>query len=98
MKATSPVLPNVTITGTKEVVLAKDQPEYLPLPALPVTYGDGTKSIITRYRLNWKERVRLLFSGNLWLEQITFGLPLQPQRPTVYEPWNPRHEGKEEVA
>lgn len=61
---------------------AKDQPEYLPLPALT----DGT-TCITCWRLTWRERLRVLFSGRLWLSQLHFGSPLQPQRPSVERPF-----------
>ena len=85
MTPTSPVLP----TGwgkSHELVIAKDQPQYIPLPALPV--GDG---ILTRWRLSWRERWRILRRGDLYLEVLTFGRPLQPLRPTVLPPilaWN----------
>ena len=59
-------------------VLAKDQPEYLPLPAHvahPIT--------TTCWRLTWRERLTVLLRGELWLQQMNFGQPLQPQRPDV---------------
>ncbi len=84
MKAVNNVLPEHP--EILEVVLAKDQKMYKPLPVACVEYSDGVKSMISRYRLGWWERVRLLFHGDLWLEQMTFGQQLQPQRPTVFEP------------
>jgi len=69
------------------MVLAKDQPQYLPLPPVAlVRYEDGSISMISRYRLTVRERLRLFISGSLWCEQLTFGNPLQPQLLQVDEP------------
>lgn len=76
----SPVLPSQP--DIPEVVYAKDQPEYQPLPA--VRCDDG--AVITRYRLTWRERLRVLWHGSIWLQQLTFGDRLQPQLPTVTAP------------
>lgn len=70
------------IEGFKEVIFAKDQPQYLPLPA--IICEDGM--VISRWKFTWKERVRVLLCGNLWLQQLTFHSPLQPQLPTVERP------------
>ena len=59
-------------------VWAKDQPPYLPLPA----YTDS-KQTITLWQLMWRERLRLLLTGRIWLRQLNFGAPLQPQRLTL---------------
>lgn len=64
------------------VVFAKDQPEYLPLPA----HVDGQGIVTSCWRLGLRERLRLLFTGRLWLQQMAFGQPLQPQRPTTEKP------------
>jgi len=70
----------------KEVntVFAKDQPEYLPLPA----YTDGNR-VISCWYLTWKERLRVLFTGKLWLHQLTFAQKLQPQLLQVESPTFP---------
>ena len=83
MQAVSPVLPHAEFP---EVVYATGQSEYLKLPAVNMTYSDGTKSVITSYRLTLRERIRVLLFGRIWFEQLTFGQKLQPQRPTVTEP------------
>jgi hypothetical protein len=72
VKPTSPVIPGMDLP---EVVFAKDQPQYIPLPA---TIVDGGTRVITRWKLGWRERLRILFTGNLWLSLLTFGNPLQP--------------------
>lgn len=62
----------------QNTVFAKDQPEYLPLPAHvahPVT--------TTCWHLSWRERMTVLVRGRLWLQQMNFSQPLQPQRPDV---------------
>jgi hypothetical protein len=60
------------------VEFAKNQPEYRPLPAnvlLPY--------VETKWKLSWRERLRILLSGNLYLTVMTFGQPLQPIRMSV---------------
>lgn len=64
--------------GFRKVVFAKDQPEYLPLPALT----DG-QYVITRWKLSWRERLTCLVRGDLHLGLLTFGRPLQPIRMSV---------------
>jgi hypothetical protein len=66
------------------MVWAKNQPPYLPLPA----YTDAEQTI-TCWRLTWRERLSVLFSGSLWLRQLNFGQPLQPQSPSVESPFAP---------
>lgn len=64
------------------VVYAKDQPEYLPLPA----YRDEAQTI-SLWRLSWRERLTVLVRGRLWLRQMNFGRSLQPQRIQVESPF-----------
>jgi hypothetical protein len=82
VKPISPVLPSHP--DIREVVFAKDQPEYLPLPAVRIPGPDGT--VITRWRLSWRERLTVLFRGNLFLSLLTFNKPLQPVMIEVDEP------------
>ena len=85
MEPVSPVIPGCE---GFESVYAKGQPQYLPLPALHTPQGDG---VVTRWRLTWRERLRILWTGNLYLEIRTFGLPLQPLKPSTTEPeWTTR--------
>jgi hypothetical protein len=72
MKPMSPVVPGFE---GEEIVFAKDQPEYIPLPALPV---DSAQKVITRWRLSWRERLQVLFHGDVYLWVWTFRRPLQP--------------------
>lgn len=61
---------------------AKNQPPYLPLPAF-----SNHKETISCWKLTWRERFKIFFSGILWLHQMNFRNPLQPQLPTVYHPF-----------
>ena len=70
----SPVSPVIPGKKDHEVVYAKDQPQYLPLPA----YRSAGGLVITRWRLSLFERIRVLMSGSVWLSILTFGHPLQP--------------------
>lgn len=56
------------------VVYGDHQKEYLPLPA----YKEGDGRVITCWQLSLKERIKLLFSGTIWHETLTFNNPLQP--------------------
>ena len=58
------------------VTFAENQPEYIPLPAWKS--DDGI--VISCWKLNWKERFKLLINGKIWLRILTFNKPLQPQR------------------
>jgi len=60
-------------------IFAKDQAQYLPLPAW--RGDDGT--VISCWSLSWKERLGVLVTGRLWVKILTFNKPLQPQRPSV---------------
>lgn len=84
MKAFSPVLPSSPTIS--ETVLAKDQPEYLPLPVAHIAYEDGVESMISCYQLSWRERLTILWRGKVWWEQLTFGQKLQPQKMYLREP------------
>jgi hypothetical protein len=59
-------------------VIAKDQPEYLPLPA-HVSKGDNGE-VISCWKMSWRERIKALLRGKVWLCVWTFNAPLQPQR------------------
>lgn len=58
------------------VVIAKDQPQYRPLPALVLNSVEG--EVITCWRLRPRERIKVVFSGLLWASQWTFQSPMQP--------------------
>lgn len=68
---------NVKFEGCN-VVYGEGQPEYIPLHAQKA----GNVSI-TCYKLSFKERLKVLFTGVIWLGQMNFNKPLQPQLPSV---------------
>ena len=73
MKPVTPVLKGLE---QYEIILAKDQPQYEPLPAL---YTEGEeKRVITRWRFSDEEREEISKGADLILEQLTFGYPFQP--------------------
>lgn len=66
----------------RNVVYAKDQSEYQPLPAFK-----DEQQTISCWQLTWKERFKLFLSGRIWLKQLNFGKPLQPQLPSTDNPF-----------
>jgi hypothetical protein len=67
------------------VVIAKDQPEYLPLPAHRFA-NDPHGRIACCWRMTWRERLRVMWTGLVWHEVLTFGGALQPQRLSTEKP------------
>lgn len=78
MDPASPVLLNFS---APEIVIAKDQPQYRPLPAVVVN-----GMVTTRWRLSWRDRLIVFLGGNIWLQILTFGNPLQPVKLSSEEP------------
>jgi hypothetical protein len=68
------------------VVIAKDQPEYLPLPAFQFA-TDPTGRIACCWQLTWRERIKLLFTGKIWHVVMTFHHALQPQLLRLEKPF-----------
>jgi len=64
------------------IVFAEDQPEYTPLPALKINSTEG--HMITCWKLTWRERIKVLFSGLVWHSLMTFNKPPMPQYMSVY--------------
>ncbi len=71
MQPVSPVVPGLNL---QEIVFAKDQPEYFPLPA----YRSEDGYVVTRWKLTLCERIRVLLRGDIWLSVLTYNRPLQP--------------------
>lgn len=68
----------------QNITFAKDQPQYLQLPA----YKSPTGEVISLWSLGWRERFKIFFTGRLWLHVETFNSNLQPQLPQVDSPFN----------
>ena len=65
----------------QNVVFGENQPEYGSLPALRIDGTDG--EIISCWKLSFKERVKVLFTGRIWLDLKTFNKPLTPSYMSV---------------
>ncbi len=80
MTAVSPVLPSNPLVH--EIVIARDQKPYAPLPI----FRDGEHTL-SRWRLTWRERLGVLLGGSVYLWVITpFDKPYPPVRIQVEEP------------
>lgn len=62
----------------QEVVYAKDQPQYLPLPSLQADGPMG--AVLTRWTLTPEQRKAVAEGADIFLELSTFRQPLQPIR------------------
>ena len=58
----------------QNVTYAKDQPEYGNLPA----FKDEDGVVISCWKLSFRERLRVLFRGYVWLSLHSFNKPLTP--------------------
>ena len=66
------------------VIFAKDQSEYLPLPAY--AYKSAKGRVISCWKMGLQERLKVLFTGKVYLSVLTFNKPLQPQLLMVDKP------------
>jgi len=60
----------------QNTVIAENQKEYLPLPAFKNNSPQG--ELISCWQLSIKERLKLLFTGKLWVMFLTFNKPVTP--------------------
>ena len=67
----------------KEVnkIFAKDQKQYKELPAYKASTDKG--EVITCWSLTFCERLRVLFTGRIWLMLLTFNKSLSPSNMTT---------------
>lgn len=82
LKAVSPVVPG---REAMELIFAKDQRQFLPLPALAVEDGSPGR-IVTRWELTEEDRQRLAAGGSIYVWITTYHQPLQPLAVTTYAP------------
>lgn len=59
------------------IELTKDQPEYQSLPALKFDSECGDE-VISCWKLSFRERLKILISGRIWLSLMSFNKPLTP--------------------
>ncbi len=67
----------------RNVTFAKDQKEYLPLPA----HRSSDGQVVTCWRLTRRERIKILLRGQMWLRVWIGNRPLQPLLPSVETPF-----------
>lgn len=80
----------------QNTVFAKDQPQYRALPAR--RFGDSEGRIACCWSLTWRERLRVLWTGCIWHQVLTFNQPLQPQLLTVEKPEMQQNSPHGEIA
>lgn len=66
-------------------IYAKDQPQYLPLPVYEDSEQGGR--VFHCWKLSWKERIAILFTGTLWINVLNFHQKLQPIKPMTENPF-----------
>lgn len=69
----------------QNVIFAKNQPEYIPLPAYRDNKYGGR--IFHCWKLSFKERFKILFTGKLWINVLNFKQAPQPIKPMVENPF-----------
>jgi hypothetical protein len=80
MRPVTPVIPGYQ---DKEVVFAKEQPEYLPLPALVLEGED--KPVVSRWQLNDEERKQIAAGADILFTQMIFTDLYHPVRLEVVD-------------
>lgn len=65
----------------QNVVFAENQPEYAPLPALKIEGTEGV--VISCWKMSFRERFKVLFTGRVWLSLMSFNNPLTPSYVSV---------------
>jgi len=65
----------------QNTIAAKDQPQYKSLPLYKATTIQG--ECISCWKLSFSERIRLLFTGKIWISMMTFNKPIMPIYPTT---------------
>jgi len=65
------------------LVFAEGQSEYQPLPA----YRTDDGIVVSCWKLSWWELLRLALTRKIWMMQLTFNSPVQPQLPSVESPF-----------
>ena len=65
-------------------IAAEDQPEYLNLPM----YRDH-EQVISCWKMTWRERVQVLFTGKVWLRLLhSEQSKITPSALDVSSPWS----------
>ncbi len=76
---------NLTEFPEQTIVIARNQSQYKPLPAFKFK-DDPEGRTVCCWEISFKERIKLLFSGKIWHQILTFNGPLQPQLLSLEKP------------
>lgn len=71
----------------QNVVVGKDQEEYLDLPAYVDKESPG-REVISCWQLSFMERLKVLITGKIWNRQFTFGTAYSPTALQIESPWS----------
>jgi hypothetical protein len=63
-------------------VIAENQEEYIAMPA----YVSNDGVITCCWELSFLERIKVIFTGKIWHQILTFNKPLQPQLLSIDKP------------
>jgi hypothetical protein len=74
------------------VTFAEGQPEYLSLPAYKLP-NDQRGTVVTCWGLSFFEKIKLLFTGKLYITSLTFNNALTPLLPEIDLPQALKNEG-----
>lgn len=66
----------------QNIIFAEDQPEYQALPA----FHDDNGTVLTCWKISRYERLKILLTGRIYIQVLTFNHPLQPILPSIENP------------
>ena len=66
------------------VRIAENQPEYITLP-VHKKFDSPHGEIVSCWKLSFKERIKILFTGIMWHSLWTFNESVQPQMMSVHK-------------
>ena len=69
-----PVTPIIKGKDLEVVIYAKNQKEYQPFPV----FRDSNGTLLSRWKVSFIERIKILIFGDIYLQIMTFNNPLQP--------------------
>lgn len=67
-----PVAPRVAYQGQDmpEIGCAEDQPEYMPITITPIYHGDGTVTVLTRWKPTPEERTAIANGADIYVGTV----------------------------
>ena len=61
----------------QNVTFAENQPEYIPLPAFKDP-ASPMGAVVSCWKLSFWEKIRIMWTGKLWVSMAMFNKPLTP--------------------